>query len=271
MYLKFIILMQKISVITVNFNNLNGLKKTIKSVLKQTYLYYEYIVIDGGSTDGSRDYICSHQDNLSYWCSEKDGGIYDAMNKGISHATGDYLLFLNSGDYFVKSNVLSTIFRVSFDEDLLIGRQYFIDSKGHKSSSHRIIKDEINEEFFWSNTLPHQATFIKRDMFVRAGLYDTNYRIVSDWIFWYKAIVHSQASLKMIDTFVSFMEKNGVSGNIDRCREEMAHFLFSQKTVLKESDWIEIMDMAEKSFSYKRAVRNIFSKFLFKLAIYINK
>ena len=91
----------KLSIITVNLNNLEGLKKTYESVVCQTFTDYEWLVIDGGSTDGSREFIEEHQDKFAYWCSEPDKGIYNAMNKGIVRAKGEYLNFMNSGDYFV--------------------------------------------------------------------------------------------------------------------------------------------------------------------------
>ena len=88
----------KLSVITINYNNAEGLAKTMDSVFRQRFSDFEYIVIDGGSTDGSKDLIVNNQDKIAYWCSEKDSGIYNAMNKGIREASGEYLLFLNSGD-----------------------------------------------------------------------------------------------------------------------------------------------------------------------------
>ncbi|WP_083993885.1 glycosyltransferase [Gelidibacter algens] len=99
----------KISIITINYNNLDGLKKTMTSVLEQTYANVEYIIIDGGSTDGSKRYIESCQQDLAYWVSESDRGIYNAMNKGIAQATGEYLLFLNSGDWLAGVKVLDLI------------------------------------------------------------------------------------------------------------------------------------------------------------------
>ena len=88
----------KLSIITINYNNREGLKKTINSVINQTFRDFEYILIDGGSEDGSKEIILQHEAQFSYWRSEKDHGIYNAMNKGILAAKGDYLLFLNSGD-----------------------------------------------------------------------------------------------------------------------------------------------------------------------------
>ena len=94
--------MKKISIITINYNNCEGLRRTIESVVNQTCRDFEYIIIDGGSTDGSVDVIKRYADNIDYWVSEPDKGIYNAMNKGIRMATGDYVQILNSGDMFVR-------------------------------------------------------------------------------------------------------------------------------------------------------------------------
>jgi glycosyltransferase involved in cell wall biosynthesis len=99
--------MNKISVITINYNNLNGLINTVTSVFDQTYLQREFIIIDGGSTDGSKEFIEKKSTEFTYWVSEKDKGVYHAMNKGLAKATGDFCLFLNSGDILFKNNILS--------------------------------------------------------------------------------------------------------------------------------------------------------------------
>ena len=111
--------MPKISIITINYNNLEGLKRTMESVVNQTWREFEYIVIDGGSTDRSAAYIASQSENIDYWVSEPDNGIYNAMNKGIAKATGEYLLFLNSGDSFYDANVLQNVSNF-FNNDLSI-------------------------------------------------------------------------------------------------------------------------------------------------------
>lgn len=100
----------KLSIITVNLNNRDGLKRTIDSVVSQTFTDYEWIVIDGGSNDGSRELIEHYSDHFAYWCSEPDKGIYNAMNKGIAHAKGEWLQFLNSGDVLYSNNTLASVF-----------------------------------------------------------------------------------------------------------------------------------------------------------------
>ncbi len=103
--------MKKVSVITINYNNAQGLQKTIDSVISQTFKDYEFIIIDGGSTDESVDIIRKNSGKISYWVSEKDGGIYNAQNKGAKKASGEYCLFLNSGDFLMDSQTLEKVFK----------------------------------------------------------------------------------------------------------------------------------------------------------------
>src|SRR5574344_2490955 len=112
----------KLSIITINYNNAEGLEKTIKSVINQTFTDYEYIIIDGGSTDGSTDIIKKYRENIDYWVSESDKGIYKAMNKGITYTHGEYLNFMNSGDCFHSSTVLNEVARNFNNTDIIIGR-----------------------------------------------------------------------------------------------------------------------------------------------------
>lgn len=114
----------KLSIITVNRNNTEGLRKTIESVVSQTYTDFEYIIIDGASTDGSVDIIKEYADRITYWVSEPDNGIYNAMNKGILKAKGEYLQFLNSGDWLTNNDVLKYVFDLRRDEDVLYGDEF---------------------------------------------------------------------------------------------------------------------------------------------------
>ena len=110
----------KYSVITINYNNREGLKHTIDSVVCQTYTDFEFIIIDGGSTDGSVEIIREYEEHITYWVSEKDHGIYHAMNKGVAQAHGDYCIFMNSGDCFHSSYVLDSI--KEYQEDIICGK-----------------------------------------------------------------------------------------------------------------------------------------------------
>lgn len=132
----------KISVITVCFNAVDTLERTIESVLGQTYSDIEYIIIDGGSTDGTVDIIYKYAERITYWVSEPDKGIYDAMNKGIKVATGEWTNFMNAGDTFSNQKVLATIFgnATSSDVDVLFGNSYSLDGKGNRKE-HKCRKD----------------------------------------------------------------------------------------------------------------------------------
>lgn len=260
-----------ISIITVNFNNKNGLKRTIESVLTQTYKNIEYLIIDGNSTDGSKEVIENIKDKLSYCVSEKDNGIYDAMNKGVKHATGDYCLFLNSGDFFVNKHVLSQIFfDKTYCDDLLIGRQKYINSERKISSSPIIRVAELNMQYFISSTLPHQATFIKRDLLFKCGLYNENYRIVADWVFWIETIVKNKCTVKVIPHYISYMEQGGVSNDMSKCYHEMERYLgdcLADGTLT----WADIFTCSKQSRSYVISNRNRLSSWLLKVLIWFNK
>ena len=133
--------MKTFSIITINYNNKDGLLKTIESVLCQTYKDFEFIVIDGGSTDGSREIIEKYAGHIDYWVSEPDKGIYNAMNKGIKVAHGDYLNFMNSGDYFYNENVLNDTLAY-LNDDIVSGRSVnedFSERPFHVSSNNSMI------------------------------------------------------------------------------------------------------------------------------------
>ena len=125
----------KYSIITINYNNKDGLEKTILSVINQTCQDFEYIIIDGGSTDGSVDVIKKYADRIDYWVSEPDKGIYNAMNKGIIKAKGEYLNFMNSGDCFYDNEVLSNVYQNGMCSEMIVGKDYHFDEKTEKDFS----------------------------------------------------------------------------------------------------------------------------------------
>ncbi len=120
--------MSKLSIITVNFNNATGLQKTFDSVFEQTFKDFEYIIVDGGSTDGSEEIIERNRDKINYWVSEKDKGVYHAMNKGMAKASGDYLLFLNSGDHFKDENILLEVMPELDGTGIVYGNIFLVES-----------------------------------------------------------------------------------------------------------------------------------------------
>ena len=212
-----------VSIITINYNNASGLKKTIESVVAQSYTNFEYIVIDGGSNDGSRDLIKQHAERIRYWVSENDGGIYNAQNKGINVAAGKYLLFLNSGDYLVDDSVLSKACDLINDEDIVYGDLSLIDNKNN--SVLKTYPSLLTFDYFYlhNESLPHPSAFIKKSLFKKVGLYNEAFKIVSDWEFWLKAIFLYQATYKKIPVPISVFSLDGVSStkkNIDLARKE---------------------------------------------------
>ena len=267
--------MHKISIITVNYNNCNGLQKTIKSVLGQNYNNIEYIIIDAGSTDGSVELIketsSSYPDSITYWSSEKDSGIYDGMNKGIRQATGDYCLFLNSGDWLYSSKTLSKVFEnTEYVEDLIIGRQVHYSKLGYPQSRHYHV-DEMDKFYFYADTLPHQCTFIKTSLLEKIGGYHTDYKIVSDWIFWYEAVSLFDAKAIAVNVFVAIQEKGGVSSDLQKCLNETNKYLLSVTSGYSPNEMMRVREAFANELEYKKATRSIMGKFLVRIAKYLDK
>ena len=217
----------KLSVITINLNNKGGLEKTIESVVSQTYKSFEYIIIDGNSSDGSVDVIKQNADRIDHWISELDTGIYNAMNKGIRQAKGEYCLFLNSGDGLLHSSILSDLFQLNFVEDIVYGNVIKVSQSG-RCQNVGIGKSEIGLYDLIVNRINHQASLIKRELFIKFGLYSENYRIVSDWKFFLDTIIVGNVSVKYIDMNLSFFDEEGVSStNRAKAHEETMEILRS--------------------------------------------
>lgn len=197
------------SIITINYNNKDGLEKTINSVLGQSFQNYQFIIIDGGSTDGSVDIIKKYADHIDYWVAEPDKGRYNAMNKGIKQATGDYLNFMNSGDNFHSPKVLEDIANMNYDEDIITGGFY----DQEKGLTHIIKPQKVTLLTMRKNTFNHQATFYKKELFQKR-LYDENYIVQSDAKFNYLSIIYDNCSVRIIDYIVADYDFNGISSNL---------------------------------------------------------
>lgn len=202
--------MQKVSVITINFNNAIGLEKTIKSVINQSCHDYEYLIIDGGSTDGSLEVVKEYKSKINFWQSEPDQGIYNAMNIGTKKATGEYCIFLNSGDVFFNSQVLTRFVESGFHADIIYGNCAYTSKAGL-----RVQKFPFPLTFYWLYTeyLCHPATFIKRQLFEKIGYYNEGLKIVSDWEFFLLAIGKYNSSSFHLDITIAIIEKGGVSSS----------------------------------------------------------
>lgn len=197
---------KKLSVITINYNNKAGLMATMSSVLSQTAIAsLEYILVDGASDDGSRELIASYSDKVSKWVSEPDSGIYNAMNKGVTMASGDYCLFLNSGDVLHDERVIDSILPALDAQDFIVGRVLFLNT-GRISS----IDEPLTLNRFYNGSIPHPSTFIKRDLLLKDP-YDESYRIVSDWKFFLKHLIIESATYRFVDCIVSDYNSEGIS------------------------------------------------------------
>ena len=220
-----------ISVITINYNNLEGLKRTIESVFQQTSSDYEYIIIDGGSKDGSAELIEKHKERFSYWTSEPDGGIYEGMNKGISHATGKYCLFLNSGDEFAEKGVLEKVnIAINGEADFYVGSMLREDwNKGVV-----IPPKTISASYMLIRSLPHQSMFIRTEL-LKNNNFDTKYRIIADWEQQVREIVLNDATYRRLDFDISKFDVLGVSNTktseSNSEREKATHALFSKSII----------------------------------------
>lgn len=205
----------KLSIITINLNNQAGLERTMYSVVNQKYHDYEFIIIDGGSTDNSINIIKKYSVRCSYWISEADNGIYNAMNKGIKASKGDYCLFLNSGDYLFNDNTLSDLFSINFSEDIVYGSILY----DHDNKQQELGYPEpgkLTFSYFRTHSLPHPCTFIRRELFDLIGMYDEQLKIVSDWKFFVLAVLKFNVSLRKIPQVVSvynYKETSSISSN----------------------------------------------------------
>lgn len=217
--------MKRLSVITINYNNVSGLELTMQSVFDQTCIDFEYLVIDGGSSDGSKELIQANASKIDFWCSEGDNGVYNAMNKGVSHATGEYVLFLNSGDYLCDSSVLAEMLPNLTGEGIVYGDLMFMPESGEGSVF--VYPEVLDIDYFMERSLGHPASFIKRELLM-VNPYSEGYRIVSDWEFFFRKIVFELVTYKHVGLVVSVFDMGGISNlQADLCAREREQVLRS--------------------------------------------
>ena len=244
----------KLSIITVNKNNAQGLERTIQSVINQTFRDFEYVIIDGASTDNSVDVIKKYENKINYWISEPDTGIYNAMNKGIRAANGEYLLFLNSGDHLVNDTVVEQVFKTAPVEDIIYGN-ILLDCKEKIVPYKQITLKKLIKSY-----IPHPASFIKKQVFNRVGLYDEKYKTASDWKFFLEALILHNVTYSYIDKDITCFRSGGIS---------TSHITENEKqTILKElfpriyTDYEELFDVKNK---YSKLKKSVICRFIEKL------
>lgn len=237
----------KISIVTINYNNAEGLRKTLASVAAQSYKQIEHIIIDGGSTDGSveiiKDYVFANPNSDPFfrheiiWVSEKDNGIYNAMNKGISKASGAYVQILNSGDILADPDVTDRMVKALEETEyppILYGNMIRDFGNGKLSKDvclgERVKSDEINaQEVEWTmddfikGTVNHDPTYIHRSLYEKYGLYDENLKICSDWKWFVNAVVFGGEKLYYAPIDVTIFDTTGISETNLEFREKERH------------------------------------------------
>ena len=227
----------KLSIITINYNNLEGLKRTYDSVVSQTCQDFEWIIIDGGSTDGSREYIEGHQEKFAYWCSEPDKGVYNAMNKGIAQAKGEYLNFMNSGDNYADERVIEEFISAGWNEDYITG-DVILDGDENSIMTY---PDEEDMDFvhMCRGGLCHQSSFIHRALFERYGVYDETMQIVADWKFAMEVIIMHGCSYRHWHRIVADYATDGISSfdtNYNQHTKERAKVISQYDRIIRSID-----------------------------------
>ena len=215
----------KLSIVTISYNNLEGLKRTAQSIHSQSYKDYEWIVIDGGSTDGTKEYLTSLAKQPNYWCSEKDDGIYDAQNKGIAKAKGEYVCCMNAGDTFCNANTLKKVFAHKPKADVVYGDWYRV----YPNYKERCKSPKVMPPFFFfhsHNNICHQAMFVKTYLLQESG-FDLSYRIFADWAKW-RQLMYEKRSFEYVPVTVCNFE-----ANMGTCEQD---------TVLRKNEYKKLAD-----------------------------
>lgn len=225
---------KKVSVITVNLNNRAGLESTFESVISQEYPSLEYLIIDGESKDGSKEFIQANSEKINFWLSERDSGVYEAMNKGIRNATGDYLIFLNSGDTFTGPDSISKLIFGSQGEELVFGNILVEETE---KSWKKKYPDTLTFKYFYFESIPHPACLISRKLFDQIGLYDTSLKIASDWKFFLLAVVKNNCSYRYVDQLISTFRLGGMSST----KENEGALEYERRSTLRKYFFLDYM------------------------------
>lgn len=242
----------KLSIITVNLNNRDGLQKTIDSLVAQTFKDFEWIVMDGGSTDGSKELIEQYADHFAYWVSEPDKGVYNAMNKGIKVAQGDYLLFLNSGDWLCDKTALERCFRHEFNSDIAYGNVFFCDGEKKVKCCY---PEQLSFRYLYNTSLGHNASFIRREI-IQKEMYDEELKIVSDWKFFLMQALKNR-EFEYLGEMVSCFDTHGISSlNRDLVSQEREKVIrqLVPESIIADYKHMDEMDAQLKKVQVKNVI-----------------
>lgn len=192
----------KVSIITISYNNLEGLTDTYCSIHQQTFRDFEWIVVDGGSTDGTREFLEAHQEEIAWWCCERDKGVYNAQNKGTQHARGEYCIYMNSGDSFFADDVLEKVFEQETDADIIYGNWMLVFEDGKTRLG--IAPDAADLAYFFDDNMCHQSMLIRTEA-VKSRPYDETFRIYADWEEWLALLMQGKRFERINMTICNFM------------------------------------------------------------------
>lgn len=200
----------KLSIITICYNNIEGLIKTFDSITSQTFRdNFEWIIVDGNSSDGTKNFLLQQDEDIDIWLSEPDSGVYNAMNKGVTLAHGEYCMFLNSGDELSSPETIQQIWPYLDGTDIVYGDLYVF-NPGQKKPDLWRFPGKLRVYDLIVGTLPHPASFTRTERLVESP-YSEKYRIVSDWLFFSTQILLKGATYKKIPVIVSKFYNDGLS------------------------------------------------------------
>lgn len=251
-----------LSIITITYNDLAGIQLTAENIGQQSFQNFEWIVIDGGSTDGTQEFINALSRKPDIFVSEPDDGIYHAMNKGIAKASGEYLLFMNGGDTFHSPTTLEEALKFLFTEDVVYGDAMFLHKKGPKRWSY---DDVMTLKRLYEYSINHQSTFIRTSL-LKEKDYDVSYRYVADAKRFVELFLEGK-SFRHIPMVISNYDTTGASStNIELVNNERARFfeeLLPPQTLDTLKDWatfqnkqcLQTRDFCEKSKLFKKMIR----------------
>ncbi len=235
-----------ITIITINLNNQSGLKTTLESVVDQSDTDFELIVIDGASRDGSKALLDQYSTIITHSVSEPDTGIYHAMNKGIKRASGEYLLFLNSGDYLYDSSTVHKLRSALLqheDVDILSGELELMSKDSEKETW--IPPNQLSFDLFFHNTLPHPSTLIRSALFNEVGNYNESHKIASDYEWFLKAYLSDKYRFRKMDFVVSCHALSGLSSD-DTLKDVIKKERYlSQRSLLRDDIWVSYQKLVD--------------------------
>ena len=213
----------RISIITVCYNRKNTIEKAMKSVFDQDYLDIEYIIVDGNSTDGTKEIIESYRDKISKYISEPDNGMYDAINKGLKLATGDVIGLMHSDDEFYDEKAVSRIVtRFKYDPSIegVYGDGVYVSNDAQERMIRNRIGGAFSRQRIKSGWLPlHPTVYLKRKIFAKYGLYNVDFKIASDTEFLLRYLYKYKVKMSYINSYIVKMRMGGMSTNFKRAFE----------------------------------------------------